>query len=139
MKKIAPQIDPLTSFVESLVDTLSANLEVRLKPLMLEPTELLSTHSTIELLKPYTAKEVAALLGVRRVESIYEIPLEDLPRVKRIGSSIGYLGINVLCYMLSLPPVDMQAIVEQYKAQLNEEARQINPIKSKRGTMRRVI
>ena len=139
MNKTPSPTDPFTGFLESLVDNLATSLEKRLKPHLLQPAQLLSQENTIELMKPYTAKEVAAFLGVNRVESIYEIPPDELPRVKRIGSSIGYLGINVLCYMLSLPPVDMQALVLQYKAQLEEESCQIHSIKAKNGAMKRVI
>lgn len=139
MNKTPSPTDPFTGFLESLIDNLATSLEERLKPHLLQPAQLLNTETTFELMKLYTAKEVAAFLGVKRIESIYEIPQGELPRVKRIGSSIGYLGINVLCYMLSLPPVDMKALVVQYKAQLEEEACQIHPIKSKNGAMRRVI
>ena len=75
----------------------------------------------LEPMRAYRAKEVAELPGTKRVASVYEIPEDELPRAKRVGSSIGFLGINVLCYMHGRSPVDVAAMVEQFRQRLIQD------------------
>ena len=75
----------------------------------------------LEPLRVYTAKEVARLLGTTRVASIYEIPEEELPRARRIGSGVGFLGLNVLCYVQGRPPVDLDALIDRYRDRLMQD------------------
>lgn len=83
----------------------------------------------IEPLRTYDAKEAAHILGIKRVQSVYEIPDEDLPRVKRIGSNVGFLGINLLCYSHGLAPVDMTAAIEQFRARLMSDRPNVQPLR----------
>ena len=80
-------------------------------------------------MRAYSAKEVADILGIKRVASVYEIPDDELPRVKRVGTSIGFLGINVLCYMHGLPPVDVAAAVEAYRQRLIQDRPSVKPLR----------
>ena len=80
-------------------------------------------------LRAYSAKEVAALLGTKRVASVYEIPEDELPRVRRIGSKVGFLGINILCYMHGLEPVDIASAVERYRQRLLDERPAVQPLR----------
>jgi len=93
----------------------------------------------IELGRAYSPKEVAHLLGTSRTKSVYEIPEEELPRVRRIGSGIGFLGINVLCYMHGMPPVDMQSVIEGYRETLMKSAPKIKHISSLEKSERRLM
>ena len=72
-------------------------------------------------LRAYSAEEVAEILGTTRINSIYEIPASELPRVRRVGRAVGYLGINMLCYMHGLPPVDVAGAVEAFRERLLDE------------------
>lgn len=90
----------------------------------------------LELLRAYSAKEVAGLLGTNRVESIYDIPEDELPRVRRIGKGFGYLGINILCYMAGRPPIDLGAAVEAYRERLEEGRGNVIPMKASEGLTR---
>ena len=103
--------DALQGLIEAIVDQaldrIIERLEARLAPALPD----LDAYG-LEPIRVYTAKEVADLLGTTRVASIYEIPEDQLPRVRRIGSSIGFLGINVLSYMHRLPPIDIEAYVD---------------------------
>ena len=74
--------------------------------------------SEFDLLRAYSVDEVARMLGTSRVNSVYEISEEELPRVRRIGRNVGYLGINVLAYMHGLDPVDMESHIRLYRRQL---------------------
>ncbi len=81
-------------------------------------------------LRAYTAKEVAQMLGTDRVASVYEIPDDELPRVRRIGASVGFLGINVLCYMHRLPPVDVARAIDEYRSRLMQDRPTVRPIRA---------
>ena len=91
-------------------------------------------------LRAYSAKEVAEMLGTTRVASVYEIPENELPRVKRIGSTVGFLGINVLCYMHSLDPMDVAGAVERYRERLlDERPRAVQPLHPQQPGKTRVL
>lgn len=72
-------------------------------------------------MRAYSASEVASFLGTEREQSIYEIPADLLPRVRRIGRNVGFLGINVLCYMHGLPPVDVPAAIEMFRTRVVQD------------------
>lgn len=80
----------------------------------------------MEPLRAYTVKEAAHLLGVT-VSSVYKIPETELPRVRRNGTAVGFLGINLLCYMHQMPPVDVAGLVERMRRRLLAEAETVRP------------
>ena len=90
-------------------------------------------------MRAYTVKEVAQMLGTKRIASVYEIPEEELPRVKRIGSHLGFLGINVLCYMHGLPPVDVAALIERYRERLIQDRPKVQPLRTVENGKTRVL
>lgn len=90
-------------------------------------------------MRVYSAKEVAKLLGIKRVASVYEIPEDELPRVKRVGTTVGYLGINVAAYMHGLPPVDVAAAVEAYRQRLMQDRPNVRPIRPAEGGKTRIL
>ena len=92
---------------------------------------LLENDLGIELMRAYSAKDVAHFLGTERVQSVYEIPGAELPAVRRIGSNKGYLGINILCYMHGLKPVDMKSAIEGYRKKLMDERPRVVPMPNK--------
>ncbi len=71
--------------------------------------------------KTYSKAFKLEAVRLARVASVYEIPEDELPRVRRIGSKVGFLGINVLCYMHALEPVDVADAVERYRQKLLDE------------------
>lgn len=79
-------------------------------------------------MRAYTAQEVADLLSVH-VNSVYLIPEDELPRVRRINKDYGYLGINVLCYMHRRPPIDLERSIEDYRSRIlnDRPVRPLNP------------
>ena len=87
----------------------------------------------LEPMRVYTPEEVAQLIGTTRVQSVREIPESELPRVRRIGSNIGYLGLNVLCYIHGLPPVDMEVAIENYRQRLEADRPNVRPLHSTSG------
>ena len=110
--------DRLTAYVEQVKEDIIAGVA----DLLSEMRPTLDLHELgIVPLQAYSAEEVAELLGTTRTNSIYEIPETELPRVRRVGSSVGYLGINILCYMHSLPPVDVAGAVEAFHARLLDD------------------
>ena len=83
---------------------------------------------------------MAELLGTRRLASIYEIPEDELPRVRRIGRAVGFLGINVLCYMHSLAPVDVAGAIETFRERLMQERRPtVRPLHPQKGDKTRIL
>ena len=75
-----------------------------------------TTGTGLVLWKAYTAKETGEILGLSN-KSVYEIP-ETLLRRARVGATgrtVRYLGINILCYLAGLPPVDTEAIARQVR------------------------
>ena len=96
-------------------------------------------ESPIAPMRVYTAKEVAAILQVTRLQSIYEIPEDQLPRVRRIGTTHGYLGINVLAYMAGVPPVDVAAAVEAFRDKLMAARPQVQPLRAAEGKTHRIM
>ncbi len=115
--------DRLTAYVEQVKEDIIAGVA---EHLLSEMRPTLDLHELgIVPLRAYSAEEVAELLGVARTNSIYEIPETELPRVRRIGRAVGYLGINILCYMHSLPPVDIAGAVEAFRERLLDERRSV--------------
>ena len=112
--------DPFLAFIETLKEAIIAGVVERLISEIQRPTLDLNDLG-IAPLRAYSAEEVAEILGTTRTNSIYEIPERDLPRVRRVGRTVGYLGINVLCYMHGLKPVDVAGAVEQFRARLLDE------------------
>lgn len=108
-------------------------------------TDILNAPGGIEPMRVYTAEEVAELLRTgldghdnARAAAVYRIDKRDLPRVRRVGTKIGFLGINVLCYMHGLPPVDMEQLIEDYRAKLMAERprpRPVQPIRRGAGQL----
>lgn len=96
-------------------------------------------ESGLDPMKVYSPQEVAELLGTNRIESVYAIPENELPRVKRIGTRIGYLGINLLCYMHNMPPVDMPAVIENYRERLMQGAPKVQPLHPNKPGMTKVL
>lgn len=83
-----------------------------------KPEPLDFAQHGIEPLRVYSVKEVARFLGTKRLASVYAIDEAKLPRAQGVGSSVGFLGINVLCYMAGLEPVDFRSAVEAYRKHL---------------------
>ena len=120
---------------ERVADIVCERLEIAVQKPAYEIPEL----DGIDLMRAYSAKEVAYLLGTERIESVYNICETDLPRVKRIGSRIGFLGINVLCYMHGLKPVDMKSAIEHYREKLEQERGTVLSMNSEKAGLKRVI
>lgn len=132
--------DPFAGLTEAVAERAADILEARLKPLLIQSqTSTLFEQSALQLMHVYTAKEVAVILNVNRKESIYEIPEQELPRVRRIGKHFGYLGINVLCYMHNLPPIDMHAAIEGYRHRLTKERSNVIPLRPQIEEKNRVL
>ena len=56
------------------------------------------------------------------------------------GSGVGFRGINVLCYMHGLPPIDIAAAVERYRRRLlDERPRAVQPFHPKQSGKTRVL
>lgn len=128
MNRSNPNItNPFDAFIASLSEQLA---EIKLMVEASNKPDLPPNSLGIELGKAYTPKEVAHLLGTKRLKSIYEIPESELPRVRRIGSGVGFLGVNVLCYMHGLPPVDMDSVIEGYRDSIMQAAPKLKHISS---------
>lgn len=124
------------AFAKQIANALSQDIRSIITELQ---TSKMFTNSRIDLQKVYTAQEVAGILGTKRKESVYEIPQSELPRVRRVGKHFGYLGINVLCYMHSLPPVDMKATIESYRERLKQERTTVIPLRPVKKGKTRVL
>ena len=114
--------DPFTAYFEKMKEAIIAGVVERLgqtSPAHPAPLDLPALG--LDLFRAYSAKEVAQLLGIKWVASVYEIPDDELPRVRRIGKKVGFLGINVLCYMHALEPVDVAGALERYRERLLDE------------------
>ncbi len=117
MTEQARASDPFAAYFDTLRQDIIDGVVEHLKQTP-GPSPLDLASLGLEPLRAYSAKEVAKLLGTARVASVYEIPEDELPRVRRIGSAVGFLGINVVAYMHGLAPVDVAAAVEQYRDRL---------------------
>lgn len=104
----------------------------------LRDQSVLDDLETIQPLRVYTAEEVRMILGTKRLQSVYEIPQEELPRARRIGRHYGYLGINVLAYITGCPPIDVGAAVEAYREKLMADRPQVQPLRSVDGERHRI-
>lgn len=92
-----------------------------------------------EPLRVYSAKDAARVLGIERIASMYEIPETDLPRVRRIGSSIGFHGINLLAYALRRPPVDVEAAFDRYRETIMKDRPAVRPLNQDAQGLTRVL
>ena len=137
MSSISDHIDPENGFIKAIAKAVVDEQEERERQ---QPTvNLEDVAPGIELMKPYSAREVAQMLGSNRVESVYSIPEAELPRVRRIGSRHGYLGIHVLCYLVGTEPIDMEAVLERYREKLMEEPGKILSLNSTAPGLKRVL
>lgn len=91
-----------------------------------QPSPLALDDLGLEPMRAYTAREAARLLGITE-NSIYKIDEAELPRVRRNGTAIGFLGIHIIGYMHRLPPVDVAGCVERMRARLLEQAEAARP------------
>ena len=73
---------PLTAYLDQVKEDIIAGVADLLSDR--RPTLDLQELGIVPL-RAYSAEEVAELLGVARINSIYEIPETELPRVRRIG------------------------------------------------------
>lgn len=87
--------------------------------------DLPSLPASLDPWKPYTAKEVASFLSISpgRVYGI-DPKLLKPTYTGPSGGSKRYLGINVLMYVLGMPPVDEQAIGEAMRDAFIAQARE---------------
>ncbi len=132
-----PARDPIAAYVDRVKEEIIDGVVARLQPLHSEP-DLASLG--LDPLRAYSAKEVAELLGTRRLASIYEIPEDELPRVRRIGRAVGFLGINVLCYMHGLAPVDVPGAIETFRERLMQERRPtVRPLHPRKEDKTRIL
>ncbi|MDZ4700932.1 MAG: hypothetical protein SH809_14645 [Rhodothermales bacterium] len=151
MNTQGPHNDPAGAFYEAIAEAVIRKLEERQRaapgggalfngeiPVNAIDLEQLGARG-LELMRAYTAKEVAEILGTPRVESVYEIPEAELPRVRRVGKGFGYLGINVLCYMAGQPPIDLEAAIEAYRQRLNDARGNILPMSLASEGLTRVL
>ena len=73
-----------------------------------------------DLFRSYAAAEAAEILGIQRARSLYDIDELLLPRsrVGPAGTSVRFFGLDLLCYMKGLRPVDYDAIRDEAEARL---------------------
>ena len=128
----------MSGFFEKLRDDIVEGVAARLQGAHRQSAEDLEALG-IEPMRAYSARETARLLGTRRVASVYEIPEDELPRVRRIGSGVGFLGINILCYMHGLPPLDMEAAIEQYRQHLIQDRPTVRALRPSEPGKTRVL
>lgn len=94
-----------------------------------KPIQNTELHASIQPWRCYTAHEAAAWLGLpdprTSSKAIYHIPETDLPRryVGEQRGSIRFLGIDIICYILGVPPMDLSAEVEKVRSALRPAAK----------------
>jgi len=96
-----------------------------------------ASENTLDWHRLYTAEEVAALLGLSRKRTVYDIPEHDLPR-RWVGpqrGSLRFYGLDILCYIHQLPPVDMGEVIDALRSQISRPAG-VRPMPSKGGEVR---
>lgn len=74
--------------------------------------------------KPYTVRETAPLLGISQ-SRVYDIPEEQL-RPTWTGPTKGrkcFLGINIICYIAGIEPVDVETVARRERERFVGEAR----------------
>ena len=138
MKEIQTIGKAFETIMASIVDQAAKRILSHVQNNDQSPAQLIDCDG-FDLMRAYSAKEVARLLGINRVASVYEIPENELPRVRRIGTSIGFLGINVLCYMHGQPPVDMGAAIEQYRDRLMKDRPNIRALYPSNQVTNRIL
>lgn len=123
-------------FTETFIDELASKLAEKIpRP---QPIELSFDELGIEPLKAYTAKEAAHFIGSHQT-SVYEIPEAELPKVRRVGTGVGYLGINILLYVHGLPPVDLKRRLEEYREALMRNRSAVKPLNPGKQEFTRVM
>ena len=138
MKEIQTLGKAFEAMMSNVVDQAAQRFLIQIQQNAQLSSSILDSDS-INLMRAYTAREVAQMLGINRVASVYEIPENELPRVRRIGTSIGFLGINVLCYMHGQPPVDMGAAIEQYRDRLMKDRPNIRALYPSNQVTNRIL
>jgi len=118
--------NPFAEMEERIVAGVTARL-VEAVALEQQPAEMDFAAMGLEPLRAYTVGEAAHLLGIAE-GSVYKIPPNELPRVRRNGTAIGFLGINILCYMHQAEPVDVAGLLERMRRRLTEEADAARPV-----------
>lgn len=118
-KPVLPSIDGIIGLFWDKLNEIHSLLEQDRKQTLL-PNDL-----GLELLKPYSIQEVAAFLG-SDAETVRRIPAEVLPTVKRIGNRKGILGINILCYMHELLPVNYEDIAVNQRERILYEGSKVD-------------
>jgi hypothetical protein len=74
--------------------------------------DLTGVPEGFDLWRAHTVEEAAAFLGLKRTNTLYEIPEAELPRC-RVGptrSAVRYFGLDLFCYLKRLPMVDAAAV-----------------------------
>lgn len=100
------------SFIDAIAEAVAAKLRVDLK----RPTVQLDDLG-IEPMRVYSVADAAHLLSCSPT-AVRQIPESELPKVRRVGTGIGYLGINIMLYSHEIPPIDMTVVLEEYRAAL---------------------
>lgn len=140
MASSAQHIDPLFGLTEAIADHIAQKVTQRIRSVIdkaaVDRSEL-ENDLGIEPGRIYTQREVAGFLGAS-IKSVSRIPELELPRVRRIGSSIGYFGVNVLCYVHKLPPVDTESVAKSFRERLLNERPKIHSMPST-GKKKRVF
>ena len=94
----------------------------------------------INLWKPYKAREVAEILGLSS-SRVYEIP-EDLLKPTWVGPSKGskrFMGINLVCYMAGIEPVDIEGMAREVRERFLAKAQSPPNVKALGNERRRVL
>lgn len=76
--------------------------------------DALAAAGELKWFKAYSTREAAELLAMHPSD-VTRIPEKELPK-RKIGLNRGrngYLGIDILCYQLRRPPVDLGALVDR--------------------------
>ena len=100
--------------------------------------------SGIEPMKVYSYKSTAEILDTP-IKSVYNIPEDELPRVRRAGSSVGFLGIQLLRYIHGLDPINTEKMVDELSEVVKEQLEatavrtKITPMPKSRGRKTRVF
>ena len=79
-----------------------------------------TNSSGIEPMKVYSYKNAADILDTP-IKSVYNIPDDELPRVRRAGSNVGFLGIQLLRYIHGLDPIDTTQMVDELSESVKKQ------------------
>ena len=103
---------PEISFINAIAEAVAAKLRRDLE----RPTIALDDLG-VELMRVYDVRDTARLLSCSEA-AVRHIPEAELPKARRVGTGIGYLGINIMLYSHGLPPIDMTSVLEEYRRSL---------------------